>query len=399
MKFETEVSKRFGDYLQMLHFNSMEAEALHLLEAVYDFEPLKEPGSHLLGEGPLSSYFYRGGEIPLILSALSNLEAPSAKVPPPLPLLLLHLKLMYLKSPLDALPCVSNLYRLSLPSPPTRQNYNSTLQLRKKRIPPPPPPPLPRAYKSAGKVLPKKYKSHNAYFSQICYLLLPPLSKTSPPPPAPTAGPGGKRTVHVVGDSHSLSLHGVGVEAEGVWFQSRVAVGVKMKHFFERGEGTKFFARTIFEGHLNRIEGVTVVVSCGEIDCREGVGGLAVQGFINGEVEWEEVEAEIRKVVDGYLMELEAVMESVGKTAYLMQIPQGRDRAGGRELSRAAKVKTVKAVNDRLRLYRGERVKGLDYDVNDEDGMKILNEFDGDGTHTNTRVAKPVAEALRRATD
>ena len=48
-------------------------------------------------------------------------------------------------------------------------------------------------------------------------------------------------------------------------------------------------------------------------------------------------------------------------------------------------------------MYRGSFLRGLDYDVNDEDGTRLMKEFDGDGTHTSTRVARPVAEALGRA--
>ena len=80
-----------------------------------------------------------------------------------------------------------------------------------------------------------------------------------------------------------------------------------------------------------------------------------------------------------------------------MQIPQGRDRAGGREKPRAAQVKTVKVINAILRSYRGVDARGLDYGINGEDGERLEELMVGDGTHANSRICGRVAEALGRA--
>ncbi|GMH62232.1 hypothetical protein TrST_g5498 [Triparma strigata] len=382
----TKAGEAFGDYLQVMEFKDGPEAAYNLLKRVYDFSPLHDPTSTALGfPGPMSHYFYTGSDLPPILHSLSNPLIDSSPLPPPpLPLICLYVKLHFLLTPTSIL----NLKILPLPLPPTRLNYKSLLQLSRKSYPPTPSPSI-GPYINSKTHLEKEYKSHYAFYKFITYLQTPPVKKNGERMPKQIIRMEEGVDINVLGDSHTLTFHSTFFHP--ICFTSHLCTGLKAKHFRDK----TFMSYHIFLRELGRVSGTLFLCSVGEIDCREGIGGEVVQKYILEQVEWEEVEREIRILVERFVEELGKVCEDRGKRAFLLKVPKAGGAKKGRSLARKCKDKTVDAFN-RLVTEITENnpwVNSLNYEVNDAEGIKPI--FEGDGTHCNTRVAEVVGRIMK----
>ena len=126
----------------------------------------------------------------------------------------------------------------------------------------------------------------------------------------------GGRVIPCVGDSHCVVLHGYRGKDFIGRFKSIPATGLKAGHVrlevkdVRTGGGRGFYTFENLKYVLSSLdveEREAVVLSAGEIDCREGVGGVLCTGYINGEVEGRDIEDGVRERVGSFLEGLEVV--------------------------------------------------------------------------------------------
>jgi hypothetical protein len=175
---------------------------------------------------------------------------------------------------------------------------------------------------------------------------------------------------------------------------------------------TRFFTHTCLQGMLRRIPSnvKTIIISAGEIDCREGMGGPLLQGYT------QECHGHVQATVSAYVSSLAGILElpniSISQILILPVAPHVQ-RKKGRIVGRASRRETMRVWNDELRRqlqpYYGTMYL-LDYtdqlqlptDENEFPGSDnpistpyVLNPiFNADSTHMNSAFGPILERAI-----
>ena len=237
--------------------------------------------------------------------------------------------------------------------------------------------------------------------------LPPPFTQYLTPPPLFPARPD---TIFYIGDSHTLSLAHVSLPLPTpLQVIPAVCTGLKASHV-RATSSSSFFTVANLTLILSRLPAAatTVLFSCGEIDCREGIGGPVYQQYTisNDEALWSEIKAMIEARVRSYLTSLVALFHEhaphVQEILVMPVLPHARrSKDSGRAAAREPRRRTIFAFNSALKAVCSMSEELLLVDcfenVADEDGC-LKKEYDCDGTHANNAIRGHVARAIMNTT-
>jgi hypothetical protein len=222
--------------------------------------------------------------------------------------------------------------------------------------------------------------------------------------------------VYVVGDSHVLSLAWQvlrinATDDDSVRYTLRTATpflttGIKAYHL---KSSTRFFTHYNLHACLQRLDTDahqkrTVVLSAGEIDCREGIGGTLLKGYYRSCNE--AVEETVRSYLSAasevaFEYNLQILITPVAPHAY-------RSEKNGKSVGRAKRRETMNLWNHFLRIElsasKWTNVFLLDYekdlgipDMSSPVGYVLNPCYNADYTHTNNAIVPLVARAIRNS--
>jgi len=206
------------------------------------------------------------------------------------------------------------------------------------------------------------------------------------------------RPLYIAGDSHVLSL-----AWQTLWIapnQPRLVVplvvtGLKAWHV---QSNVRFFTRANLDVLLQRFprSEKTILVSAGEIDCREGLGGPALEGYRQSCVE------DVTRTVSAYVQGLVDLRTRHGLEQLLvLPVAPQMVRSTGRATGQASRRETIQVWNKTLQaLLPRAGVFFLDYadDVRLGDNEEyVLNQvYNADSTHMNSAFVLHLELAIRR---
>jgi hypothetical protein len=162
-------------------------------------------------------------------------------------------------------------------------------------------------------------------------------------------------------------------------------------------QSTRFFTRTCLKAMLQRISGPSIVVSAGEIDCREGLGGPLLQGYKQS---CHEHVCETVKEYVKALRELVVDPEMTLQQILVMPIAPHMLRSKGRVEAQAVRRETSRVWNSQCRslLPMDGSVFFLDYEtalqVPDQEAYILKPAFNADSTHMNAAFAPHLEDAI-----
>jgi hypothetical protein len=232
------------------------------------------------------------------------------------------------------------------------------------------------------------------------------------------------RPLYIVGDSHVLSLawQFIHVPAPNMSGHDEIdchratrlvvpilVTGLKAWHL--RGE-TRFFTHTCFHTMLRRLPKnvQTILISAGEIDCREGMGGPLLQGYTQA------CHQHIQTTVAAYISSLVHILKlpylSISQILILPVAPHVQ-RTKGRVVGRASRRETMRVWNEEIRRQL-QSYPGTLYLLNYTDQVQmppivengtecdnassvpyVLNPiFNADSTHMNSAFAPMLEQAI-----
>jgi hypothetical protein len=217
-----------------------------------------------------------------------------------------------------------------------------------------------------------------------------------------TSGTTEPKPIFFVGDSHVLSLAWQTLwipDSTGVSLHPRLVVpvittGLKAWHV---RHSTRFFTQTCLKALLQRVSASSIVVSAGEIDCREGLGGPLLEGYKQSCHEY--VCQTVKEYVKA-LCELVVDPETALQQILVMSIAPHMWRSKGRVEAQAARRETSRVWNKELRslLPIDGKVFLLDYEtalqVPGQEAYILKPEFNADSTHLNAAFAPHLEEAI-----
>lgn len=220
--------------------------------------------------------------------------------------------------------------------------------------------------------------------------------------------------IYVLGDSHVLSLAWQSMENCSMCrtFVPYPSTGIKAWHF---RNNTKFFTHYNLNASLQRLPHnstrgdlpKTVIISAGEIDCREGIGGSLLGGY------YTDCNDAVENTVLQYLKSVSSIAREHNLQVLLMPVaPHAyRSEKNGKALGRAKRRETMHVWNEILRrelcsssqsLSQYPRVFLLDYEemlrVHDPKspvGYVLKPSLNADYTHVNSSVVKLLVKSLR----
>lgn len=201
------------------------------------------------------------------------------------------------------------------------------------------------------------------------------------------------KRLFLVGDSHVLSL-----AWSMVYFPDNsgnlqhrlvfpvVTTGLKAWHM---RQNTSFFTRTCLQIQLNRNFVPTIVVSAGEIDCREGMGGALLQSYTDT------CSSHVQRTVQEFVRALTELLSDFFhlKQILVMPVPPHAHAKKGRTVGQAARRETTLLWNEELRrlLSETDGVFFLDYfedlKAPDHKHYALNTVFNADSTHMNAAFA------------
>jgi hypothetical protein len=211
------------------------------------------------------------------------------------------------------------------------------------------------------------------------------------------------KPIFFVGDSHVLSLAWqtlwIPDSTGGASLHPRLVVpvittGLKAWHV---RHSTRFFTHTCLKALLDRVSAPSIVVSAGEIDCREGLGGPLLEGYTQSC--HEHVVQTVKEYINA-LHELVADPETAVQQILVMPIAPHKQTSKGRVEAQAARRETSRAWNKELRslLPIEGSVFLLDYEtalqVPDQAAYILKPAFNADSTHMNAAFAPHLEEAI-----
>ena len=230
------------------------------------------------------------------------------------------------------------------------------------------------------------------------------LPVTSPHPP-----------LFVLGDSHSLSVAWQTIKitatastTDGPLLRTLVpypATGIKACHV---REGTRFFTHYNLQSCLQRLPSTsrTVLLTAGEIDCREGIGGEKLSGY------YATCDDAVRSTVREYVTAVANLASKYAIQILLMPVAPHtyRNAKKGKAAGRDERRQRILLWNDLLREEcanrKGDGVYLLDYEENlrspDESspvGFVLNKAYNADYTHLNSAFLPHLETALDRCVE
>lgn len=204
-----------------------------------------------------------------------------------------------------------------------------------------------------------------------------------------------RRPLFVVGDSHVLSTAWQTIRlANGEYRTLTPVVVTGLKAWHCRPE-TRFFTQSLLQVMLKRLPADTtrILVSAGEIDCREGLGGPQLEGYSETSIYKDRVENTVLQFVT-------ALSQLPFNVLVLPVCPHvHRSNRNGKAVGRAARRQVTQLWNEQLRRTLPLlNVAFLDYekDLLDE-GYVLKRAFNADGTHMNGAFLPWLEKALPEA--
>jgi hypothetical protein len=204
--------------------------------------------------------------------------------------------------------------------------------------------------------------------------------------------------IYVIGDSHVLSLGWQTICISNSYhhfYRTMVPATITGLKAWHTRENTHFFTRYNLDCCLERLPKVckTIIVSAGEIDCREGIGGSLLQGY------QDECDDAVRNTVNHYIASVQSLASKHRLQILLLPVaPHAyRSQKNGKSLGRGLRRRRMLLWNDTLRevcakIDHEERsVFLLDYEVGLREENKdssvgfVLNKYyNADYTHMNS---------------
>jgi hypothetical protein len=208
--------------------------------------------------------------------------------------------------------------------------------------------------------------------------------------------------LHVVGDSHVLSVAWQTIvlpSGDQRLLIPVVVTGLKAWHTRPR---TRFFTHallhTVLHQHRCSIVGRTIVMSAGEIDCREGIGGEVLKGYT------QQVSADhnIAHTVSEYIDALDLLSKQYNIQILVLPVaPHGhKSDKYGKAVGRARRRLVTQCWNQNLKRAIDAKACSRIYLVNYEaallnPGYVLKPVYDADSTHMNSAFLPHLEEALR----
>ena len=181
-----------------------------------------------------------------------------------------------------------------------------------------------------------------------------------------------------------------------------VATGLKAYHL---RSSTRFFTHYNLHACLERIDTSqkrTIILSAGEIDCREGIGGTLLKGY------YRSCNEAVEDTVQNYLSAAsEAALRYNTQLLIMPVAPHAyRSEKNGKSLGRSKRRETMALWNQALRTElqpsKWKNVFLLDYeehlqypDQNSPVGYVLNPSYNADYTHTNNAIVPLISRAIR----
>jgi hypothetical protein len=215
------------------------------------------------------------------------------------------------------------------------------------------------------------------------------------------------KPLYVVGDSHVLSIAWTTVlvpTSDATW-QPRLIVpcvvtGVKAWHV---RPDTNFFTHAQLHSVMNRLPPgtATILLSAGEIDCREGIGGPLLEGYNL------DFHIHVRRTVQEYVNAVSALSEQYSLQILVMPVAPHAHRSdkNGKSAGRQFRRHLIQAWNGELRMaLPRERVFLLDYEQRLRHAEStssvgyVLNPiYNADFTHMNSAFLPQLESAIQQS--
>jgi len=218
--------------------------------------------------------------------------------------------------------------------------------------------------------------------------------------------------IYVVGDSHVLSLAWQTLRVDDINSYEHLrtatpfpATGLKAYHL---RSSTQFFTHYNFHALLRRLpnqgQNRTIILSAGEIDCREGIGGTLLKGY------YRSCNEAVEDTVLKYLGAASEIALEYNLQILIMPVaPHAyRSEKNGKSVGRAKRRETMylwnKVLRSELKASKWSNVFLLDYeeclqypDRTSPVGYVLNPCFNADYTHTNNAIVPLVSEAIRNS--
>lgn len=213
------------------------------------------------------------------------------------------------------------------------------------------------------------------------------------------------KPLFVVGDSHVLSLAWTTIflpKGEPRLVVPLVVTGLKAWH---TRKDTYFFTSSLLHSYFSRLPAGTrsILLSAGEIDCREGIGGPLLEGY---KLDYRE---HVHKTVQEYVKAVSALAKQYYLQILVMPVAPHAHRSdrNGKASGRAFRRHVMQAWNKELRMalpLNEEEVFLLDYEEElrhkepaSSVGYVLNPLYNLDGTHTNSAILPLLEDAIEQS--
>jgi hypothetical protein len=217
-------------------------------------------------------------------------------------------------------------------------------------------------------------------------------------------------TIFAIGDSHVLSLawQTIRIQFEGKdCFRTLIPCPITGLKAWHTRRGTKFFTHYNLHLCLRRLPPScrTIILSAGEIDCREGIGGSLLEGY------YKSCDDAVENTIQEFLANLNSVADEYNLQILIMPVaPHAyRSEKNGKSLGRGQRRQRMRLWNDLLRNFcSSSRCKTyntniflLDYeedlrapDNSSPVGFVLNKHYNCDFTHMNSAFIPLLENAL-----
>ena len=218
------------------------------------------------------------------------------------------------------------------------------------------------------------------------------------------------KSICAIGDSHVLSIGWQTLHIKNEEFDLyriiRPCPTTGLKAWHTR-EGTKFFTKYNLDCCLERLPKTcrSIILSAGEIDCREGIGGNLLQGFNN------DCDDAVRNTVKEYIQAIQTLSCKYNLQVLLLPVaPHAyRSEKNGKSLGRGMRRQRMLLWNESLRelcaIRASQNKNGQVFLLDYEQGLRAKNEespvgfvlnkyYNADFTHMNSSFLPLMENAL-----
>lgn len=211
------------------------------------------------------------------------------------------------------------------------------------------------------------------------------------------------KPLFVIGDSHVLSIAWTTIylpSDERRLVVPLVVTGLKAWHTRQE---TYFFAHSLLHSYLRRLpaNNKTILLSAGEIDCREGIGGPLLEGY---KLHYQD---HVCRTVQEYVKAVSQLAQQYSLQVLVMPVAPHAHRSdrNGKAAGRAFRRRIMQAWNKELRtVLPREPVYLLDYEqrLRQEEssssvGYVLDRTYNLDGTHTNSAILPHLEAAIEQS--